>query len=1279
MLPSRGKLPLKGVYRDSFLRKNPDGFTPDVMAMVVSKTTAAFNTEPGNELVFTNTNRTVLGTKDLIDGRKLQFSINTSTGLDEIGIINVDYTYDLRINQALGFDTNHPFTPNNIQVEYNFLGQLVVAFSDNFNSPKIINLDNPPSPFVLSQIQLFPSFTNVIIDSEVQENGGALPAGTYYPVFNYVNNDGTITAYGAVGNPVYIVPSNGTTFAQYQGSVGGQATTKSIQFNLTNVDTTYDKIQLSVIYKSNGQITSQQISQVNTGSSVSIVYTGSEQAVDIEVAQILVPPAFYNRIAHLTQVQGTLYGADVSESDPINLQKYASLITLQFKSELLTATTLQTSYKMNAQNNKKKGFSHEEVYAFYLVAKLKSGGWTQAVHIPGRPSTEIDGSLSGQENALNSSLLGQDPNLATDIAIDANSKYYQTRDTTRNYNTGTFTGDFGFWENEDEVYPTTDDFNSSEIGGLDLRGLKVRHFRFPSIRKCKAELYSSNTEYGKTQLDALSIVVTSFPTIPSDILSQIEGFEICYAKRSYANMTVAGQDIMLNGGRRQGDNPSTVLTNPIYTSSGNWSNTQSGSHGSDINNEYILPYNNWCRLHSFNLLLNKPAISPSYLSNQLLYTKHNINTNDVIQDDGNNYAYQIDYTNSGDVDCIALANEDEQLFAIKNYRYVPNNVLDGQVNNYRAEEFIFAQITNGNNRLGYSNNDMRLENPGIPPVNLTFEQTYLIGIMIYRKNIYNSFYAQSLATTGMYWTVGNLPSQIYGGDIFTSVYGFVTFSPRLLRDVPNSALPYSGAIDPTAGVKVVRAHICESTDNIGFRYEVIGDDTTKYYPFETIGGQLAWFLTMAVTTNPNNIAYDKDFSSVNDINPFIPINPYAIFESNHPWRIIRSVISTPTAQVSSWRTFLANDYFELRKDRGFITNIQGIDNDLLINLQTTVLKTRGNEQLDTSGIRAFVGSGDIFTRPPEELRTDSKGYGGCQNTFSCLLTPQGYFFVDVQARKVFLVSTKLTDITDGLYSYFFDNLRTTGDNPYLNTGITVAWDEEYKRLILCQLDINPFVWSYTPEKESWTCRSPYQPNLLFNDRTSLFSYKANNLYKHNATNKAKWYGTIYPSWVVAVIRELPPKRDPYEPRDPQASSIDSLFTGVNWKTEVLINGIKQENLTVNQLLIWNSYQSTGNVNIIPFDRTKDLEGNQGYNARTIKDRWIFNKFRDLVIDRTEAFIDDYSSIDANINSSKDFILKKRFADDFLAVKFLFSNELISTLQPDNFLTDIEAEHNPITR
>lgn len=1269
-------LPLKGLYRDTILRKNPEGFTPDARNVVIDKMSGVYTSEPGNEIFseFAVTNNLQInGIKTILYGKKIIMSINLDTNLSEIGILD-GTTYTPKIQEDLGFDINFPFHPNNLQTEFNFKGELILAFSDNLNTPKIVNLDNPPSPFDISKIQLFPSFKTPNVESDVLENSGSLLSGVYYPAFKYKNNDGTTTSYTVVENPIYIVPSDTTSFRDYEGSAAAVSTTKAIRFTLTNVDTSYDRIVLAIIYKQDGVFITKEIKDTNVGATVIITYTGTESTTDISVAEIIVPPAFYNRIKHLTQVQGTLYGADVSEDLPVNLQKYATLINLKFKSTLLPNVIIDVnqSYKVNEQNNKQKGYMHEEVYAFYLIGKLKRGGWTRAFHIPNRAPTTIQGTISGQEDDLNSTLEFQDNSLLSDIAVDSTSKYYQTRDTTRDID-GSGVGTFGLWLNEDELYPTTDDYNATDVGGEDLRGQKVRHFRFPSIKKLKSSLYSANGEYGRRSLDVLGLVIDNFPTIPTEISDIIEGFQICYAKRSISNSTVAAQDLVIVGATRQGDVSGTQHTKTSYSSGGNWKNVKLNSGGSQVEtDDAIVPNPFYLRFHAFDLLYNKPAIRPSYLSNQLSLHRTNIGVGHTWAGGPDVWGFDIDFT-ATDATSAALLFGDEQVLVIKDFQYVPSNVQSGKIFNYRNEECAWAELTNGNNRLNLSGiNGMKIDIDADSTLNNV--ETYLTNIMLYKKNLYDSFYGQDLALTGLYFTLDSIPSIIYGGDTFISMYSFVTFAQRITRDITTNQQEFKG-------VKTVYTFICESPNNIGFRYEVPGDESTKYYPKQQFTGNTTWLYNMLTTTNPNKIAYNKDYSSVNDLNPFVTFNPFEEFVSDHFNRIIRSVITTTTEKSLSWQTFLANDFFDIRKDMGKITNIQGIGDNLLINLETTILKTRGNETLKTGEIEAFVGSGNIFDRQPIELQTDDKGIGGCQSKFSCLLTPAGYFFVDIEKSKPYLVSDKLVEITEGLFNEFLDTLNTIGDNPFIEEGLTVAWDDVYERIILSQIDSVPMTYSYSPKRGTWTQESDCRPKFLFNDRKFLFSLKGQVIYKHNAENKSIFYGVTYPSYVVNVFRLLPQQKNPYERRDIQETSDECVFKGLQWKTEVIgEDGQKLQNITLSKVFIWNSYQATNEIEIVPFDLSGSLEDNfDNSNTRRIKDKWIFNKFRDLVVDRTLPFVNKSSPIGGNINVNKSFELRKRFTDDFLAVKFLFSNELIDTFQPEFHLVDIDITLEPTTR
>lgn len=1278
---------LEGIWKDSTFRQQPKGFSPDVRNMIISKLLGAYTNEPGFDLWSTylfDNSLTPVGIVSVNGGRKIVLSV-TEDNLSEIGSFDINATYTQVLKYDLGFNANYPM---DIEYEYDFMDNLVIAFTDNLNTPKVINLDNLPSPFSIPRIEMFPSAKEVKIASEVVDNFGNLLSGTYYPVFKYKNFDNSESGWSEVGNPVYITNSNiNSSFTDYDGCAAGTATTKGIQFTITNGDSNYDKIVLGIIYKNAGVLTVYEMGEQIVGSDPIIVnFTDISNGTADTLSDILTQNAFYNRIQHLTQTNGILYGANVGQTTPLNLQQYANLITLQWKSEIQTAPlALLTSYKVNDQNNKTKGFMHEEVYAFYIRFKLLKGGWTDAFHIPGRGIEVVDGK-SWNDDANFSDIAAFDSSFQTDLTISATSKYFQTRDTTRNIvsiDGAGGTGDFGYWENEDETYPNLAMFNSSGIGGEDLRGKKVRHFRFPTIRKLQADLYSGYVNYCLNQLDRLSVQINNFPTLPDDIAAQIEGYEILYAVRNAANSTVAAQDLVICGASRVADTGPANQKN-AWSTAGNWCNHEIGGGETPQSSKEHLDSNGYyLRFHAFDLMVNKPAVGVSYISNQVLLNKVN---NGYIETGPSEWDFQLDYTvDNSTVTIDALTNPNELLFAVKNFQYVPNNVISGKIINLNCEACIFAELIYGDNRIDFPINGMHF---GSNNNSLDHETTYLTNLMVYKRNIYDSFYNQPLVSTGTYFLLSDSLTPIFGGDTFISESGFVTYGPRTTRDTPISPFPYEEPISYTAwGVKVVRAFICESYSNIGFRYESISNQYSKYYPKEPIAGGQAWFLGWDVRTDWNQIQYNTDYSSVNDLNPTQPFNPYSQFISEFPNRLIRCAPSNNEARNVSWRIFLANDYFELQKNRGVITNIQGTaENYVLINTQYSLFKTVGTEELQTDEFKVVLGTGDIFARPPSESDNDEHGYAGCQHKYSCLLTNFGYFFADQDKKKVYLTGKNLevVDITTGLVNYFNDNMLNEGDNPYQNLGYTVSWDQRYKRILFSQVGTtNPFTYSFTPENKTWTSQHDYIPNVFFNERNSIYSLIEGKIFKHNSlTTRGIYYtDTIYPSYIVQIFNSARPEYAYSKEYKPDSiNKKQELFFNISWKTEVLLNNAKQRDLTLDKILIWNSYQATDEQRVVPFDTSLSLLQNKDVaNTRRIKDMWMFNSMRDVVIDNTQPFVVNSQIQSGNINNDKSFELKKRFSDDFLAVKFLFSNEKISTLQPECNLIDTAVNFNPVTR
>src|SRR5690606_7608905 len=149
---------------------------------------------------------------------------------------------------------------------------------------------------------------------------------------------------------------------------------------------------------------------------------------------LISPKVRYKTIKHLTQVDGTLYGASVSEELDSNYQKYANLFKLKWTSTLLDFN--QTNYKEHSLRFYNRTFKHGEVYAFYIRFKLKDGALTNAFHIPGRSPVDLVGGLTERSKIQDLITLGYTTHnfvpLSNYFQIASNPELYQVADTTRN-------------------------------------------------------------------------------------------------------------------------------------------------------------------------------------------------------------------------------------------------------------------------------------------------------------------------------------------------------------------------------------------------------------------------------------------------------------------------------------------------------------------------------------------------------------------------------------------------------------------------------------------------------------------------------------------------------------------------------------------------------------------------------------------------------------------------------------------------------------------------------
>jgi hypothetical protein len=294
-----------------------------------------------------------------------------------------------------------------------------------------------------------------------------------------------------------------------------------------------------------------------------------------------------NEYFRLTNLIGTTYQAEQSNDH----------------GDLTTADKAQFSgqnrkgYKDVKLSYKKKSYRRSEVYAFYISFVLKDGTETFAYHIPGRTPLSVRKNLpgSGQPNFstifentplseytpdYTAFLTGFSPHEIVEQYGDA--KLYQVADTQVMINESEPDDNpdpvsTGFWENENEFYPDTDNFRvfttnssgqSQELPDSDLRGLNVRHHKMPSNKDPNYTFITgsngndestSNTQNSfnptlhevsddrqtlvmQEDIRLLGIKLTDLH-IPEFILKQVQGYKIYYAKRRQKDKTIIGQSV----------------------------------------------------------------------------------------------------------------------------------------------------------------------------------------------------------------------------------------------------------------------------------------------------------------------------------------------------------------------------------------------------------------------------------------------------------------------------------------------------------------------------------------------------------------------------------------------------------------------------------------------------------------------------------------------------------------------------------------------------------------
>ena len=366
---------------------------------------------------------------------------------------------------------------------------------------------------------------------------------------------------------------------------------------------------------------------------------------------------------------------------------------------------------------------------------------------------------------------------------------------------------------------------------------------------------------------------------------------------------------------------------------------------------------------------------------------------------------------------------------------------------------------------------------------------YLVNLHSFKTDMYKSIDSQELVWTGFEVLGDDLENFTFDNNTMNGTGNTSTIQPEGIFGGDTYICRYGVAMgvkpsDPQETSNPQRSiyhNIVESQDNINFRHAESA--MSNYFPATAAKEMLKYVGTSSGTestgeginsgdyTAQDNIKYNSDYSSVNDIRTAIPLPLKDNALSDFPTRTHRSAKADTSSVIDNYRTFLANQFKDLPKNRGDLWKLASFNNLLYFHMVDSLFAAKGKQTMSMSdGSEAAVGSGDIFQQDPDELVQTQDGYGGTQSQWAALTTRAGYFFVDRIRGKVFLMQDKLVEISKvGMESWFRENLGTVlagyggfsaapcgiMDNPTIGIGLTSVYDPKYKRIILTKRDLEP--------------------------------------------------------------------------------------------------------------------------------------------------------------------------------------------------------------------------------
>ena len=1041
----------KGLHRSNSPISQPEGSYYDALNWIRNDEGRLTNEEL-EEITVSNEGE-LLG-HTVINGKVICFFKKEL--LSEIGVYDInEKTYTIYFSGDLGFKNTIDATS---RVMYN--NEIYIFFVEEGNSPRYFNLNKVPEN--LKDFNLFLDYNLPYTDNfSINENGN-LPTGVYQFVIRHSTSNNNKSNFGLISNVIPIVDNlKSESRENYDGADPQSPSSKSISFNIKNVDTSFPFIEIIVITYLGTTSTLSAFSLGNYSSNTAnFTYFSNEQNVSrIDISEITNSNVFYNSAKHIEQKDNILVLSNLETEENIDFQEVANNIKIYVKPEVIPfeenfsinfgvrstvgddllnevkntgSNYFYTDYKNELT---KKGFQRGEIYSLFFIPIYTNGYIGTAFPIP---SILKEGS--------------------PELGLYTTSQFIST-----------------------EKYP--DNYTG-------ISNQNVRLHQMPNLDEYPLIIGNS--------LIRLSLVADNI-NLTDDQKSKLQGYIIGYQKRDSS----LNRRIVTEG----------ILRPYLWNSTKGYSAPHNGSSKITLDDGSTMetvekPYYSFISadvIHGEEIFGNKLEYSGYYNANSKLVAV-DPNGDPIFSAE---YLNAFSYTNKN-ISSNILDRQEIPLSGVNNNSVIRDDSVAIKVRGTKG----FLHFKTSDNLIPSSDYlydstkhfyDIRIDNTGSPRSYTTKseQESYLTE---------NNFDDNNISKIYVGKIINNLPNQygrVENAEVYPLVYSFDTSQNRIQLEGDTYIQKYGYYLNETfstgtlddfsedyAESKTIIYTFLESRNNFNYRHYNL--DELPYYPKynvlysedEPIG------LYNIFLEKGNSRSYNKQYSITNTIKSFSAKPSFFEEVTKFSNRSIYSETLFESELVNQWRVFPANNFHDIPKNKGEITDTFVWNNDFYHHTERSLFKSFFNPNITqaTSQGEVVLGNSGVFKLLSKEVFTMNEGYMG--TTSKCgVNTPFGRIFLDNHQGKVFLLSENPKEISDtGMFSFFRGFI-----NP--NKQYTAAYDYKNKRFLLSDRET---AISYYPNSESWTSFHDFTPDYYLSIDRYVHAFSKNNFYSlENSENKRK--------------------------------------------------------------------------------------------------------------------------------------------------------------------------------